>query len=117
MIKSASLSGKGNIDAIIGVITLLLGATSVFAEIQDSINMIWGLKPKPKLGLIKFMMTRVMSFGVIISLGFLLLVSLVVSTAVDALNHQLQAALPGASVVFFYIVNLVITFAVTALLF
>src|SRR5947209_14104905 len=117
MIKSASLSGKGNIDAIIGVITLLLGATSVFAEIQDSINMIWGLKPKPKLGVTKFMMTRVMSFGVIISLGFLLLVSLAVSTVLDALNARLQAALPGVSVVVFYILNLVITFGVITLLF
>jgi membrane protein len=117
IIKNAAINGKGTIALVIGVITLIMGATSVFAEIQDSINMIWGVKPKPKLGLIKFLMTRVMSFGVIISLGFLLLVSLAISTVVDALNTRLQAALPGVSVVMFYILNLVITFAVITLLF
>src|SRR6188768_2822069 len=53
IIKNASLAGKSKVAAIVGGITLLLGATSVFAEIQESINMIWGLKPKPKKGWVK----------------------------------------------------------------
>ena len=48
IIKNASINGKGNVAAIIGVFTLLLGATTVFGDIQDSINKIWGIKPKPK---------------------------------------------------------------------
>src|SRR3954468_23116047 len=50
IIKNASVSGKGGVAATIGVITLLIGATTVFGEIQDSINGIWGLKPRPKVG-------------------------------------------------------------------
>ena len=118
IIKNASIAGKGNLAAIIGFVTLLIGATSVFAEIQDSINMIWGLKPKPKMGgLMKYLMTRVMSFGVIASLGFLLLVSLAVSSLVEALNQRLVRAFPDVAVVVFYIINLVISFVVTTLLF
>lgn len=117
IIKNASISGKGHIAIVIGFITLLLGATSVFAEIQDSINMIWGLKPKPKMGLIKLLLTRLLSFSVIISLGFLLLVSLALSSLIEALNHRLMNAFPGVTLIVFYIINLIITFSVTTLLF
>src|SRR3954470_17139217 len=117
MIKSASAGGTGKIAAIIGAITLLVGATSVFAEIQDSINMIWGLKPKPKRGWLKMLQNRLLSFSVIVGLGFLLLVSLSVSAIVEGLNNKLQSYFPGVTVVVFYILNLVITFAVITVLF
>jgi len=117
IIKNAALTGKSHIAAIIGFVTLLIGATSVFAEIQDSINMIWGLKPKPKMGLMKFLLTRVMSFGVIVSLGFLLLVSLAITALIETLNTRMRAAFPDVAVVVFYIINLLITFGVTTLLF
>lgn len=117
IIKNAWIGGKGTLAAVIGVITLLIGATSVFAEIQDSINMIWGLKAKPNKGLIKFLMTRVMSFGVIISLGFLLLVSLAVTAVIEGLNQRLMRTFPDVAVIIFYIINLIITFAVTTVLF
>ena len=58
IIKNASLAGKSQVAAIIGGVTLLIGATTVFAEIQDSINSIWGLKPKPKRGWLKFLQDR-----------------------------------------------------------
>ena len=69
IIKNASISGKGHIAAVIGIITLLLGATTVFGDIQDSINKIWGLKAKPKKGWLKMLQTRFLSFSVIASLG------------------------------------------------
>jgi membrane protein len=117
MIKSASIDGKGNTAMIIGVITLLIGATSVFAEIQDSINTIWGLKAKPGKGLKQFLTTRLLSFGVIGSLGFLLLVSLGVSTLVDALSDMLRERFPDVTVVLMFIINILISFAVISLLF
>jgi len=117
IIKNASLGGKGNIAAIIGVITLLIGATTVFAEIQDSINSIWGIKPKPKKGWLKMLVNRLLSFSVIISLGFLLLVSLGVSTVVEALSNTLARAFPDVTVVIFYIINLLLSLAVITALF
>ena len=57
IIKNAAISGKSGLAAIIGVVTLLIGATTVFGEIQDSVNSIWGVKAKPKAGIMKLVMT------------------------------------------------------------
>ncbi|MEO6731039.1 MAG: YihY/virulence factor BrkB family protein [Ferruginibacter sp.] len=117
IIKNASLAGKSKIAAIIGGITLLIGATTVFAEIQDSINGIWGLKPKPKRGWVKFLQNRFLSFSVIISLGFLLLVSLGINYIIDGFSDRLSNRFPEVAVVIFYVINVCITLGVTALLF
>jgi membrane protein len=117
IIKNASIGEKGQVAAIIGVITLLIGATSVFAEIQDSINSIWGIKPKPKKGWLKLLVNRLLSFSVIVSLGFLLLVSLGISYLVEALSKSLSRAFPDVTVVIFYILNLVLSLAVISTLF
>jgi len=117
IIQNASLSGKGTFAAVIGIITLLLGATAVFAEIQDSINTIWGLKAKPKKGLWKMVRNRFLSFSVIVSLGFLLLVSLAISTVIEGLSEKLKASFPDVTVVIFYILDLLISFIVITALF
>lgn len=117
MIRNASLSGKSHGAVILGAITLLLGATSVFSEIQDSINTIWGLKPKPKRGWVKLLLNRLWSFSVIGSFGFILLVSLVVNTVIEALMNQLQRLFPQVTIVLVYIVNQVVILGISTLLF
>ncbi|MEX6687232.1 YihY/virulence factor BrkB family protein [Danxiaibacter flavus] len=117
IIENAAIGGKSKIAAIIGVITLVIGATSIFAEIQDSINIIWGIKPKPKKGLLKMLLNRLLSFSVIISLGFLLLVSLVITGVIEALNNRLQAAYPDVTIVVFYIFNLGMTLFTSMMIF
>ena len=94
MIRNAAVSGKGTFATILGVVTLLIGATTIFGEVQDSINSIWGLKPRPKVGLMKTLQTRLLSFGLIASLGFILLVSLAATTVVESLGNRLKAMLP-----------------------
>ena len=117
IIKNAAISGKSSIAATIGIITLLIGATSVFAEIQDSINFIWGLKVKPKKAWFVLIKNRLLSFGVIGSLGFLLLVSLAITALVEGLSKRLRAHFPDVTIVLFYIINLVVTFGVVTALF
>ncbi|HMH33402.1 MAG TPA: YihY/virulence factor BrkB family protein [Puia sp.] len=117
IIRNAAVIGKGKLAAIIGGVALLIGATGVFGEIQDSINMIWGLKPKPKKGWLKLLQNRILSFSVIIGLGFLLLVSLGFSALVDAFSDRLMIAYPEVTVVLFYIVNLLLSFVITSLIF
>lgn len=117
MIRNASLSGKGRGAIILGGITLILGATSVFGEIQDSINRIWGLKPKPKKGWVKMLLNRLLSFSVIGSLGFILMVSLVLNTIMEALMNRLQQMFPQVTVLLAYIVNQVLILLVTSFLF
>lgn len=117
VIKNASLAGKSTVAAIIGGITLLVGATTVFAEIQDSINSIWGLKAKPKKGWLKFLQNRFLSFSVVISLGFLLLVSLTLSGIIEGFSTRLQAKYPDVTVVLFYVVNWVLTLGISVIIF
>jgi membrane protein len=117
IIKNASLSGKGTAAAVIGIVTLLFSATAVFAEIQDSINTIWGFKAKPQKGLWMFIRSRFLSFSLIVSLGFLLLVSLAITTIVEGLSDRLKDRFPDVTVVVFYILNLVISFLVITALF
>jgi membrane protein len=117
MIKHASITGKSKIAAIIGVITLLVGATTVFAEIQDSINSIWGLKPKPKKGWLKMLKNRFLSFSVIISLGFLLLVSLAISALIDSFSDSLKERFPDITIIVFSVVNILITLLVIGAIF
>ena len=117
MIKNASLSSGSTVAATIGIVTLLIGATSVFAEIQDSINTIWGLKRKPTAGWFVLVKTRLLSFGVIGSLGFLLLVSLGITAIVESISSRLIKQFPGIAVPAFYIFNLVLTIGVVTTLF
>ncbi len=117
IIKNASISGKGALAAILGGATLLIGATSIFNEIQDSINDIWGIKATPKRGWLKMLRNRIISFSLIASLGFLLLVTLSISTLVEKFNAKLSSLYPDITVIVFYILNLLITFIVTAFIF
>jgi membrane protein len=117
MIKNAAINNKGGTALVIGIIVLLIGATTVFGEIQDSINDIWGLKASPKAGLVKLLLTRLLSFGMIATLGFLLLVSLAATAIVESIGGRLERFFPDAMVVVFYIINLVLNLTVVTLLF
>lgn len=117
IIDNLALSNKNTISGIIGGITLLIGATSVFAEIQDSINTIWGIKPKKHSGFWLYLKSRLLSFGVIGSFGFILLVSLGISTIIDTLSDRLFSQFPETLFYAVYILNNLITFIIISLLF
>ncbi len=116
-IKNATLYYQSGFARIIGTATLIFAATSIFSEIQDSINMIWHLKAKPKKGWLKLIINRLLSFSVIISLGFILLVSLIVNAFMDILIHRLTSIFPESQVVLAYVVNILLSFSITAVLF
>ncbi|MES2574202.1 MAG: YihY/virulence factor BrkB family protein [Bacteroidota bacterium] len=117
IIENLAISDKGNISGIIGGITLLIGATSVFAEIQDSINTIWGIKPKKHSGFWLYLKSRLLSFGVIGSFGFILLVSLGISTIMDTLSDRFFSQFSDSLFYVVYIINSLITFIIISLLF
>jgi len=117
IIKNASLSGKSITAAVVGGITLLIGATAIFSEIQDSVNDIWGIKPKPRKGWLQFLKNRALSFSIIAGLGFLLLVSLGVNTVLDAFNAKLQGMFPHVAFVVFYLFNMLLTLLIVSVIF
>ncbi|MGK2862792.1 MAG: YihY/virulence factor BrkB family protein [Chitinophagaceae bacterium] len=118
-IRNATLSTEGSFATIVGLVTLIIGATSVFGEIQDSINLIWRLKSKPKKGrgFLRLLINRLLSFSIIVSLGFLLLVSLIMNGIMDALIDRLTQIFPETQVIVAYIFNMLLTFIIISLLF
>lgn len=103
--------------SIIGMVLLVFGATGVFADIQDSINYIWSVRAKPKKGWLKFLKNRLLSFSLIVGIGFLLIVSLLVSTVADLLTDRLRQLFVNEAVMVFQGLNVLILFLVTSLLF
>ena len=118
-IRNAALSHNSKFATMVGFITLLIGATSVFSEIQDSINQIWKLKAKPfkGKGFFRLIINRLLSFSLVVGLGFILLVSLVINGLMDLLLHRLTSMFPELTVIMIYIFNLILTFGITSLLF
>src|SRR3954465_1096159 len=98
IIKNSQHSNKGVIGTVIGTVILVIGATGIFTEIQDSINFIWSLRAKPKRGIVKYLINRLLSFSLIVSLGFLLLVSLVASAIMEILSNRLTRFLAHSTV-------------------
>jgi membrane protein len=117
ILKNLAFSGKTGMAVVVGVITLLIGASSIFVEIQESINIIWRVKAKPKKGWLKLLQNRFLSFSLIVSLGFLLLVSLVINFLMDALSKNLVHFLPYVTNLLIKGVNLGITLVVISTLF
>src|SRR5690606_4746344 len=116
-IKNIELADSSTFAATFGAIMLLIGASGVFAEIQSSINYIWGLKAKPHKGIAKFIQNRIMSFSMIAAVGFLLLMALIVNTALDLLNERLVLYFPQATVYVFYFLNTLLLYLITTVLF
>lgn len=117
MIASIKLSDDSIFATVIGAIVLLVGASGVFSEIQSSINYIWGIEAKPKRGLVKFLKNRLMSFSMIGSVGFLFTVGLITNTVMEIISKGLANRFPEVTLYLFHVINLLIVFLITVLLF
>lgn len=117
VIQQISISDKSGIGIAIGVGTLIVGSTTIFIEIQDSLNTIWKLKPKPKKGWLKMLLNRAVSFSMVLGLGFLLIASLLLNGIIVALSNQIGEYFPHISVWMVEWINIVLTFLVITTLF
>jgi membrane protein len=108
--------GGGILASIIGVATLLFAASGVFGELQDALNTIWEVQPKPDQGLLATIKQRFFSFAMVLGVGFLLLVSLVLSAALSALGGVVAGDQADQSLIW-KAINFVVSFGVTTLLF
>ncbi|MEC4813482.1 MAG: YihY/virulence factor BrkB family protein [Scytonema sp. PMC 1069.18] len=106
----------GTIASIISIIVLLFGATGLFAELQDSLNTIWEVQPKPGATVKRMVRQRVTSFAMVVAIGFLLLVSLVISAVLTGIVSYFSNLLPGVDFIWQFI-NFILGFAVTTVLF
>jgi membrane protein len=116
MIENASSKPKtGIISTLLGVVVLLVGAGGVVGQLQASLNTIWGVTPKPGQGVWGFVRQRFISFAMVLGIGFLLLVSLVVSALLTSLT-QIMGALFGEAAFFAHALDVLVSFVfITAL--
>lgn len=117
LIAKSAVSGKSTLSLVISIVVLLIGASAIFTEIQDTLNIIWRVKPKPKKGFIKLIKNRILSFSMIISLGFLLIVSLIINGVVAAISERLKIYFPDITVALVLVFNVVLTFIIITVLF
>ncbi len=118
MIKIASESKNSFWATIIGVITILVGATGVFAQFQKSLNIIWGVKAdKNKSGIWSIIKVRLFSFGLIVAIAFILMVSLIVTSVLIALGDWLSSHFSESLLIIIQIINLILSSLIIAFLF
>ena len=109
-------TGEGALARSLGVCLLLFGATGVFAELQDAMNTIWGVQPKPGRGISGILKDRFLSFTMILGIAFLLLVSMILTTLVEVVGGALSTAIPGGTVIG-HSLEVTASFAIVTLLF
>jgi membrane protein len=117
IIRSAQHTHATMAGAIIGIIILIIGATGVFTEVQGSINFIWSVKAKPKKSWLKFLLNRLLSFSLVVGLGFVLLVSLIINALLTLLSDKLVKLFPQYTVYLFNTINTIVILAVITGLF
>ncbi len=117
ILKKSTLHHDNIVATTVGVITLLLAASGMFGEIQDSINSIWGLQAKPKKGLIKMLLNRLTSFSMVLVLGFILLVSLILNALLEGLLHKLEYYFSETIINYLFIFDYVVMIIVITILF
>jgi membrane protein len=116
MLAEGHESGKGWAAAVLGVVTLLFGAAGVFGQLQDALNTVWKVAPKPGRGIMGIIHDRFLSLTMVLGTGFLLLISLILTAALSALN-QFFSHFFSITPVFWQVINQLVAFAVITLLF
>jgi membrane protein len=117
VVESANSQPRAGVFAtIIGFVALIVGASGVFAQMQASLNAIWRVEPKPGRGIWGLIQDRVLSFGFILIVGFLLLISLILTTIIAFIGEWFGGFLPGIETLI-QILNAILSLAVITLLF
>lgn len=113
----AAIDAQSTFAKVVGVLTLVISATAIFLSLQTSLNKIWGIKPKPQRGWLKFIINRLLSLAMVFSLGFMLLVSLLVDTVLVVFQDFVASFLQGATLYLITAINVIIALAFVAFIF
>ncbi len=117
LLSAAAVSADNIWLKIIGIGTLLFSATTVFISLQDSLNTIWKIKPKPEKGFIKFLINRLLSLAMIAALGFLILVSLLADAIISFLHNTIEGWLNGLTYYLIQLINISVSLGFITLVF
>lgn len=115
-LDNANQPQLGSVASLISVGVLLLGASGVFAQLQEALNTVWNITAKPNVGFWNFIQKRLLSFGMVLAIGFLLLVSLIISAILSGISKLDLSILPGLTS-FWQLLNFTVSFAFITVLF
>lgn len=117
-IMSRALTDSGStVSFLFSMGTLIFGATGVFFMLQKSLNKVWDVKVNPKSGILRMLKSRLIGLGLIVVIGFFLLVSLLLTTALNVLSEWIQSNLPEFLFYGFYVINFIVSVGIITLLF
>jgi membrane protein len=117
MVESAYLQERGLFPTVIGLLTLLFSATVAFTALQDALNKIYKVQADPQSGIVSMIINRLLSFALVLAIGFLLMVSLTVDIIINVLDDYIQRILVDYSIYFIRAIQIGISFSIITLLF
>ncbi|MEZ4883564.1 MAG: YihY/virulence factor BrkB family protein [Chitinophagales bacterium] len=117
LVENAYRSGSSYSATIIGIGTFFFGATGVFVELKGALNIIWGVKASPRNGIIQFAIDRFLSFAMVISIGFILLVALIINTFIAAFSEKILTIIPEISEILLTISSILSSLIIPSFLF
>jgi membrane protein len=117
IIENASQSDASTIGTIIGIAVMIFSATTVFVALQNALNAMWQVEAKPEKGWVKMIINRVLSLAMVVSMGFLLLVSLSVDVALGLLNDYLRQEFSGVAVYLITAGNIIVSMGISIVIF
>lgn len=117
LVRAVYIPGRSTVATILAILLLMIGATSVFSQLHTSLNLIWNIKERARQPVLRFLITRLFSFAMIVCLSFLLLVSFVVNAALSAFSKYLNYHLHDTSVIVLTALDFLISYGFTTLLF
>jgi membrane protein len=117
MVEKAARDEGLSVAALVGTVALVVAATGVFASMQKTLNAVWGVRARPAKAWVKVIADRTRSFGLILAVAFLLLISLVAQTALSALGNLLTRWLPGAELIWIHVANVTSSVLLSTVLF
>jgi membrane protein len=116
MVKAAAKPKQGAMATVVGIVTLIFGASGVFGQLKDALNTIWDVKPKKARGILGLIKDRFLSAAMVFGIGFLLLVALIIDTAIAAAGSYAHGHLPGGEA-FWQALQLIVSLGVVTVLF
>lgn len=117
IISNATMDATSAFAKVVGVVTLIFSATTVFISLQSSLNKMWGIKPKPGRGMVKFVINRLISLAMVAVMGFILLVSLIIDAILVIFQGFLSKLMEGLTLYILQGLNLIISFSIVTLIF
>lgn len=117
IIANASEKKNSIIATIVSIVTLIVGCTGVFAQLQKELNTVWEVKVEAEKAWLRSLRNRIFSFGLVLAIGFLMLVSLLLTAGLSALGEWIRANLPDVMLFLFYTINFVVSFSIITVLF